>query len=100
MVEWRKVTVERWKWMALNIKDEETHRLASELARETGESLTHAVKVSVKERLERQRETRKREGRMEWLRELTARTAALMNDGRTSKELTDELYDDETGLPK
>jgi antitoxin VapB len=86
--------------MALNIKDEETHRLVSELARETGESLTAAVRVSVKERLERHREARKREGRMEWLRELTARTAPLMNDGRTSKELMDELYDDETGLPK
>jgi antitoxin VapB len=100
MVEWWNDMVERWKVMALNIKDEETHRLASELARETGESLTYAVKVSIKERLERQRETRKREGRMEWLRELTARTAPLMNDGRTSKELMDELYDDETGLPK
>ena len=86
--------------MALNIKDEETHRLVSELAKETGESLTLAVKVSVKERLDRHREERKREGRMEWLRELTARTAPLMNDGRTSKELMDELYDDETGLPK
>jgi hypothetical protein len=37
---------------------------------------------------------------MEWLRELTARTAPQMNDGRTSKELMDELYDEETGLPK
>jgi antitoxin VapB len=92
--------VERWKYVALSIKDEETYRLVSELAKETGESLTLAVKVSVKERLERQHEARKREGRMEWLRELTARTAPLMNDGRTSKELMDELYDDETGLPK
>jgi hypothetical protein len=37
---------------------------------------------------------------MEWLERITARTAAIMNDGRTSKELMDELYDDETGLPK
>jgi hypothetical protein len=29
-----------------------------------------------------------------------AETAAIMNDGRTSKELFDELYDDKTGLPK
>jgi antitoxin VapB len=85
---------------SLNIKDEEAHRLAGELAQLTGESLTFAVKTSIKERLDRQREARKREGRMEWLRELTARTAPLMNDGRTSKELMDELYDDETGLPK
>ena len=85
---------------SLNIKDVETHRLVSELAKETGESLSLAVKLSVQERLDRYREARKREGRMEWLRELTARTAPLMNDGRTSKELMDELYDDETGLPK
>jgi hypothetical protein len=37
---------------------------------------------------------------MEWLNRITAETAAIMNDGRTSKELIDELYDDETGLPK
>jgi hypothetical protein len=37
---------------------------------------------------------------MEWLERLTAETAPLMNDGRTSKELMDDLYDDETGLPK
>ena len=37
--------------MALNIKDEETHQLVSQLAKLTGESLTLAIKVSVKERL-------------------------------------------------
>jgi len=35
-----------------------------------------------------------------WLMEISKETSALMNDGRTSKELMDELYDDETGLPK
>jgi len=35
-----------------------------------------------------------------WLMEISKETGALMNDGRTSKELMDELYDDETGLPK
>jgi hypothetical protein len=34
------------------------------------------------------------------LMEIGRETAPLMNDGRTSKELMDELYDDETGLPK
>jgi antitoxin VapB len=86
--------------MALNIKDEETHQLVSQLAKLTGESMTLAVKTSVRERLERQRRASKREGRMEWLERVTAETAAIMNDGRTSKELIDELYDDETGLPK
>jgi hypothetical protein len=37
---------------------------------------------------------------MEWLNRITKETAAIMNDGRTSKELMDELYDEETGLPK
>ena len=44
--------------MALNIKNEETHRLVQELARLTGESLTTAVTESVRERLDRVRRTR------------------------------------------
>jgi hypothetical protein len=40
------------------------------------------------------------EGLVDWLNRITPETAAIMNDGRTSKELMDELYDDETGLPK
>jgi antitoxin VapB len=86
--------------MALNIKDEETYQLTKELARRTGESLTLAVKLSVKERLERQMATSAEESRMEWLDRVTKETAEIMNDGRTSKQLMDELYDDETGLPK
>jgi hypothetical protein len=32
--------------------------------------------------------------------EIGRETAPLMNDGRTSKEVMDALYDDKTGLPK
>ena len=39
--------------MSLNIKNEETHRLARELAALTGESVTTAVTEAVRERLER-----------------------------------------------
>jgi len=42
----------------LNIKNEETHRLAQELARLTGESMTAAVTEAVRERLERVRRER------------------------------------------
>jgi len=35
-----------------------------------------------------------------WLMEIGRETAPLMNDGRTLKEMMDELYGDETGLPK
>lgn len=41
--------------MSLNIKREETHRLARELAKLTGETLTVAVTVAVQERLDRVR---------------------------------------------
>ena len=39
--------------MSLNIKNKEAHRLASRLARLTGESLTEAVTLALQERLER-----------------------------------------------
>jgi hypothetical protein len=39
--------------MALNIKDDGADRLVRELAAETGESLTTAITVAVRERLER-----------------------------------------------
>lgn len=47
---------ERWKrTMSLNIKSNEAHRSARELARLTGESMTAAVTVGVRERLDRLR---------------------------------------------
>ena len=39
--------------MSLNIKNPETHRLATDLARLTGETLTQAVTEAVRERLAR-----------------------------------------------
>ena len=86
--------------MALNLKNPETERLAKELASYTGESITQAVTVAIKERLDRAERAKKREGRLEWLDELTKETAAIMNDGRTSTELFEDLYDPETGLPR
>jgi antitoxin VapB len=85
--------------MAMNIKNEQTHRKARELAELTGESVATAVGVAIDERLERERKSREKQNRLEWLLQLTKETAAMMNDGRTSKELMDELYDPETGLP-
>ena len=43
----------------LNIKDAETDRLARELARETGETITDATRTAIQERLARVR-TRRR----------------------------------------
>jgi antitoxin VapB len=86
--------------MALSIKNEEAEQLARELARRNGETVTAAVMVALKERLERQEEAAKRQKRMAWLEEITAYTSKAMDDGRTTKELFDELYDEETGLPR
>ena len=41
--------------MALNIKNEETQKLARELAKLTGESMTAAITEAVRERLDRVR---------------------------------------------
>jgi antitoxin VapB len=44
--------------MALSLKDPETDRLAREVSRLTGESLTVAVRMALSERLERERRRR------------------------------------------
>ncbi len=46
--------------MALSIKTEEADRLARELSRLTGESMTEAVTKSLKERLDREKKARPR----------------------------------------
>jgi len=85
--------------VALNLKNPETERLAKELARYTGESITEAVTVAIKERLERAERAKKREGRLEWLDELTKRTSPLLKDLPPSDKIGDLIYDKETGLP-
>jgi antitoxin VapB len=84
---------------SLNIKSPEVYQLARELADRTGETLTAAVENALRERLERQRANPKA-GLKKWLNEISQETAAIMNDGRSSKELMDDLYDPETGLPR
>jgi antitoxin VapB len=89
--------------MAMNIKNPETTELIRELADLKGVNLTTAVTQAVREELAREKAARHRNGKKglaAWLEQLTRETAPLMNDGRTSKELTDELYDEKTGLPR
>lgn len=62
--------------MALNIKDSGTDRLVRELAAETGESLTTAITVAVRERLERIRGAVPREQRASAARAIAKRSAA------------------------
>ena len=84
--------------MALSLKNEETERLARELARQTGETLTTAVTLAIKERLERQRPNPKA-GLAKWLDELSRQTAPLLKDLPSSDKVGDLLFDKETGLP-
>lgn len=81
--------------MALSIKSDEADRLARELAQQTGESLTEAVVVALRERLDRQR----RQARPVAVRldRLVDDVAALpVVDDRTPDEL---LGYGEQGLP-
>ena len=80
--------------MSLNIKNEETHRLAQELAALTGESMTAAVTEAVRERLERV----KSKGMAERIRRIRNEFAARLK-GKPLPDHGDLLYD-ERGLPK
>jgi len=90
--------------MALSIKNEETHRIVKELANLRKISQVAAVTEATREALERDKADRarlnKKEGLAAWLMEIGRETAPLIDDGRSSQELIDELYDGETGLPK
>jgi antitoxin VapB len=84
--------------MSLNIKNEETHRLARELAELTGESVTAAVTVAVRERLERVR--REREGSLaEQLLAIGRDAAPRFKEPYRSVDHGELLYD-ERGLPR
>lgn len=80
--------------MALLIKDPETDRIVRELAARTGESLTEAVKVAARQRLEG---LPSRKGRID--RAVIAEAQAYFNAlPRTNEHLTDEQilgYNDE-----
>ena len=85
--------------MSLNIKNEETHQLARELAALTGESMTGAITVALRERLERETHDRSVETRVQELRAIARRCALLLEDGPSAVEHGDYLYD-EDGLPR
>ena len=85
--------------MSLNIKNEETCRLAGELARLTGETMTAAITVALRERLERTRPISHPGMSVEEMLAFGRETAAMLRDGPSAVEHGDFLYD-ENGLPK
>ena len=84
--------------MALSLKDPEADRLAREVAARTGETLTMAVVVALKERLARLRGRSKRHRLRDELREIARRCADLPTlDDRSPDEI---LGYDHRGLPR
>ena len=80
----------------LNIKDAEAHRLAREIAQETGETLTRAVIEALRERHHRLK-NRKRKASVKELLAIAERASAQVK--KPYLDHADFLYD-EHGLPK
>lgn len=84
--------------MSMNIKNIEAHKLARKLADATGESLTDAVKVAVRERLERLRGAQPT-GLSGRLMEIGKDCAVHLREPFRSLDHDSLLYD-ERGLPR
>ncbi len=83
----------------LNIKDPETVRLARELAGETGKSVTETIRTALeKARSDRETEIQARIMKMNAAVDRLRKHLPPEWEGRTSKEIMDDLYD-EDGLP-
>lgn len=83
--------------MQLNINDPEVYQLARQVADLTGETLTDAVRHSLRERLEREQRARTGPQWIEMLREISDRCAARpVLDARSDDELAGY---DEFGVP-
>ncbi|MGA8548827.1 MAG: type II toxin-antitoxin system VapB family antitoxin [Stellaceae bacterium] len=85
--------------MSLNIKNEDAHRLAQQLAALTGESMAAAVTQAVRERLDRVRRERGA-GLAERLLAIGKDCASRLKEPFRSADHGDLLYDDERGLPR
>jgi antitoxin VapB len=82
--------------MSLNIKDPEAHRLAQQIARATGETMTRVVTEALRERLSRLERRSARAG-VEELLAIAERAASHVK--RPYADHAELLYD-ERGLPR
>ncbi len=85
--------------MALNIKNEEVHALAAELARLRRISVTKAVLDAVRHELERERDRRRGSQLADQLIEIGKRCAAHISEPVASADHVTLLYDSQ-GLPR
>ena len=84
--------------MGLNIKNPETYRLVEELAKRTGESMTAAITVAVRERLDRIR-SEQGAGLADRLLRIGKDCAQRLKEPYRSANHDALLYD-ERGLPR
>lgn len=84
--------------VALNIKNEETVRLAKELAELEGKSLTTVVTDALREKLERERTPPINEERMRYWAEFGQLVRERADPEWLARDPTEDLYD-ELGLP-
>jgi antitoxin VapB len=82
--------------MALNIRNDETEKLAAALATLTGESKTEAVTKALKDRLDRIKRQRTAHSLADDLDEIARHCASLPQDRRSEEEI---LGYNEEGLP-
>ena len=85
--------------MGLNIKNDEAHQMAAELAGLRGTSLSKAVTDAIRNELEREKRLRARAGLSEELLEIGSRCAAHISVPLSSSDHAAMLYDD-LGLPR
>jgi antitoxin VapB len=86
--------------MSLNIKNPKAHELAERVARLAGETLTEAVTIALRERLERiENLSAIEDERFRELKALVSGSRRLWIEPNLSVEHGDLLYD-EFGLPK
>ena len=83
--------------MSLNIKDPEAHKLAQQLADETGDTMTQAVTVAIKEKLSRVRRANRSKATADELRAIEKRFRSHLKG--PVEDHAAFLYD-EKGLPK
>ena len=82
--------------MTMNIKDEEVHRLARELADRTGQSMTQVVREAL---AEYDAKLKNADSEERFIRALRALEGSGARSGLTNLEADAMLYDSETGMP-
>lgn len=86
--------------MALHVTNPKADKLARKLARQRGETVTDAIIHALEERLARspRPHPQNEDAKVAELLAIAERAIGLQAEGKSSRELIDELYD-EYGLP-